>query len=247
MLYDPERRWLSRASCRTAVDPERFFVSGGNQLNRSPSAATQVAWNDAKKICSFCPVLTECRRDTLGEEYGVWGGLDEHERFLIRKRLAAKARWKKWPEARQLEWGEHLDSLRKGDLTWRQIQFRTGIPRTACEGLIAKWRQSRPAQPKAPARVVDLPLPPVTLKEFPEVPGQRHMWVRHRGLVSDGWYAGETEDGAWIRVQVWSGRGNVIKWVQPEDVRIYNPQRSFYLKYVGRKQREQRTAAASAA
>lgn len=52
-----------------------------------PSSDTvQAAWDEAKKICSFCPVASECRRDTLGEEYGVWGGLDEHERYLVRSK-----------------------------------------------------------------------------------------------------------------------------------------------------------------
>lgn len=248
MLYDPERRWLHRGSCRAGVDPERFFVSGGNQLNRTPSATTQAAWNQAKKICSFCPVLQECQRDTLGEEYGVWGGRDEHERYLARKRIG-RGEWKRWPEERRLEWGEHLARLRERSISWKEIHLRTGLGPTTCDALIKEWERSRPA-PEPVRKAASVPPPPklasFVLRDFPEAPGQRHMWVRHRGGVSDGWYAGETEDGVWVRAQVWAGQGNVIKWVRREDVRIYNPQRVYHLKYIGRAKRE-RSAVTKAA
>ncbi|MFG3509691.1 WhiB family transcriptional regulator [Streptomyces sp. NPDC047821] len=246
MLYDPERRWLDRASCRTA-DPERFFTSSGGQLDRKPSPANQAAWDRAKKLCSFCPVLEECRRDTLGEEYGVWGGRDEHERYKERHRLSARHAWKKWPEEKRLAWGEHLAQLRSRGMGWRDIHLRTGFTASVCEGLIEQWRQHQARQPEEiAAKVVRLP-ESRPLREFPEVPGRRHMWVRHRGLVSDGWYAGETEDGAWIRVQVWSGRGNVFKWVKPEALKIYNPQRPFHIRYAGRAARERAAAEREAA
>ncbi|AWK08188.1 hypothetical protein DDQ41_03710 [Streptomyces spongiicola] len=96
MLYDPERRWLDRALCRT-VHPDKFFAPNGSQLGRKPADVTQSIWDDAKAICRRCPVLEECRRDTKGEEYGVWGGVDEYERHRARERLA-KGSWKRWPE-----------------------------------------------------------------------------------------------------------------------------------------------------
>lgn len=236
MLYDPERRWLDRAACREGVNPERFHFSGGNQLRKAPPKATQAAWDDAKKVCRFCPVLEECRRDSLGEEYGVWGGLDEHERYSIRERLS-RGTWKRWPEDKQLTWGKHLAYLRKQDLTWKSIALRTGFTRGVCEGLIKVWEEHLAAQPAPVAGVVDLPLPELEgrkLKDFPDVPGKRHAWVRNRGLIADGWYAGHTEDGVWVRMQVWSGRGNVIKFFRAKDVRFYNPQPQWIVPYVGR-------------
>ncbi|MFF3751759.1 WhiB family transcriptional regulator [Streptomyces sp. NPDC002018] len=123
-LYDPERRWIVRASCRT-VDPERFFTTGPMAVSKPPTFATQQAWNEAKKICSFCPVLAECRRDTLGEEYGVWGGRDEHQRSLIRNRLSRTAR--KWPEERRLAWGKALHALQQQGVNWTRIRAMTGF------------------------------------------------------------------------------------------------------------------------
>ena len=66
MLYDPKRSWWPDGECQW-TDPEPFFAPGG-QLDRTPSPATQTQWNRAKEVCARCPVLAECRRDTLGEQ-----------------------------------------------------------------------------------------------------------------------------------------------------------------------------------
>jgi hypothetical protein len=69
--------WLDQAACATA-DPEIFFPASGE-----PDAA-------AKQYCASCPVRDACRDYALaaGEEFGVWGGLNEAERRAIH----AKAR-----------------------------------------------------------------------------------------------------------------------------------------------------------
>lgn len=243
MLYDPKRNWLHRASCRT-VDPARFFSETTTQFRDSPPKATQQAWDAAKRICSLCPVLTQCQRDTLGEEYGVWGGRDEHQRHLIRKRLSQGA-WRRWSEERQLEWGAHLAELREQGHTQNEIRLATGLLPTACDGLIEKWRSHVAAQDVEHAVGTVNPtqggerMPPPA---WPVRPGERHAWVRNNGLIADAWYAGETPDGEWVRVQHFSGRGNVIKWVKREDVQFYNPQTPYHLEYAGREQRERPAA-----
>ncbi|MBN9759900.1 Sporulation regulatory protein WhiD [Pseudonocardia sp. Ae406_Ps2] len=52
----------------------------------SPAHTRQVA--RAKRVCAGCPVLDACREHalTVGEKWGVWGGLDEQERRAIRRR-----------------------------------------------------------------------------------------------------------------------------------------------------------------
>lgn len=244
MLYDPKREWLARASCRT-VPPERFFAASGTILKKAPTAGQREKWNQAKKVCSFCPVLAQCRRDTLGEEYGVWGGRDEHERYLIRRSIGRGA-WRRWPMRRQLEWGEHLAKLREQGFSHNHIRLTTGLSAVVCDGLVETWRAWKVTQPEklTRAEVVDLPIPdePREIQDWPDRPGHRHAWARNSGRIADAWYAGETEDGEWVRVQVFSGRGNVIKWVHRDDVRFYNPQRPFYLKFKGRARRERSAA-----
>ncbi|MDM7487004.1 WhiB family transcriptional regulator [Rhodococcus sp. GXMU-t2271] len=68
--------WQFRGSCRS-LGEFYFFAPDGEDpvLRRRREAA-------AKRICSSCPVLTECRTHAvLGRErHGVWGGLSERER-----------------------------------------------------------------------------------------------------------------------------------------------------------------------
>jgi WhiB family redox-sensing transcriptional regulator len=71
--------WQRDALC-AQVDPEIFFPERG---------ASTV---DAKGVCAGCPVRMECLADALGrgERFGVWGGLSERERRVMRTgRVAA--------------------------------------------------------------------------------------------------------------------------------------------------------------
>jgi WhiB family redox-sensing transcriptional regulator len=226
VLYDPERRWVDRAACRR-LTPDDFFADG-TFLGHEPTQRAKALWEEAKVVCSHCPVLTECRRDTLGEEYGVWGGLDERERHLIRTALSKRKRWQKWPEAKRLEWGEHLAGLRQCGLSNRAITLRTGFNFSVVDGLIQEWKDSLPQE--AP-KVVDLQLPETPKAPFPETKGSRHAWVRNGPIVTDGWYAGETADGKWIRMQIYSVRGHVKKFFRPEDVKFYFKQTRWVVKY----------------
>lgn len=71
--------WRDRGACLGA-DPELFFpVGDGNP------AITQIAI--AKHVCQRCPVQRACLDWALaaGVE-GVWGGTDDAERRLLRRR-----------------------------------------------------------------------------------------------------------------------------------------------------------------
>ncbi|AEF42470.1 WhiB-like protein [Hoyosella subflava DQS3-9A1] len=41
----------------------------------------------AKALCRECPVLAQCREHalTVGEPYGIWGGMSESERMHVMK------------------------------------------------------------------------------------------------------------------------------------------------------------------
>lgn len=234
VLFDPGRRWAPRAICDWD-DDERIFFAEGGQPNRAPSKSAQKRWDQAKEICAVCPVLKECKRDTLGEEFGVYGGYDEHQRYLIRRALPARA--KKWPPERRLAWGQLFSTMRAGGVTYRQISLQTGFSAPLATALVEEWGQHRAKQT---ATVTELPVPLAERKkvDFPDRPGSRHAWVRHRGGVSDACYRGETPDGQWILVQTYAGHGNVNKWFRAEDVHLYYPQ-----PVVIRRRREESTRA----
>jgi WhiB family redox-sensing transcriptional regulator len=72
--------WWSRAACKSA-DPELFFP-----ISHSGPASAQIM--RAKEICAGCAVQDECLRYALAADpvHGVWGGMSEEERRLLRRR-----------------------------------------------------------------------------------------------------------------------------------------------------------------
>ena len=71
--------WQARALCR-GVDSSVFFPPDGE---RGHARARREA--RAKDMCRRCPVMEPCRVHalTVGEPYGVWGGLSESERQAV--------------------------------------------------------------------------------------------------------------------------------------------------------------------
>jgi len=74
--------WDNEASCQS-VDPEVFFPE------RQGDHATM-----ATTICRGCPVRMQCLEFALNArlDYGIWGGLTEHERRSLRRSRQRKAR-----------------------------------------------------------------------------------------------------------------------------------------------------------
>jgi WhiB family redox-sensing transcriptional regulator len=74
-----ERQWQQHGACG-GLEDTRFFhpdnERGPDRLAREEAA---------KRVCDACPVLDRCREHALsvGEPYGVWGGLGEGERRAI--------------------------------------------------------------------------------------------------------------------------------------------------------------------
>lgn len=82
--YDKDT-WRLAAACRD-LSPELFFPVGSTGM-----AADRIV--AAKAICADCPVRSSCLTFALttNQEFGVWGGCDEDERRLLRRRWRAAA------------------------------------------------------------------------------------------------------------------------------------------------------------
>ncbi|NND75828.1 MAG: WhiB family transcriptional regulator [Ilumatobacter sp.] len=78
--------WRDHALCRD-TDPELFFPVGttGNAL---------VQIDHAKHVCGECPAAQGCLDFALetNQDSGIWGGLTEEERRVIRRQRVAAAR-----------------------------------------------------------------------------------------------------------------------------------------------------------
>ena len=85
MLGEAPNDWRADALCRD-TDPSLFFPVGTTGL-----ALDQIDY--AKQTCDECSVRQDCRDFALdtNQDSGVWGGLTEEERRVIRrKRVAAE-------------------------------------------------------------------------------------------------------------------------------------------------------------
>ncbi len=81
-LYTVPGEWVMDARCQAPdVDPELFFAPEGTRGRPRRDRA-----DAAKAVCARCPVREACLIHALvaGEDYGVWGGLDELERKAVR-------------------------------------------------------------------------------------------------------------------------------------------------------------------
>lgn len=75
--------WSTRAACNDA-QPDELFVRGAAQ-------------NEAKRLCSGCPVKTQCLAEALDNqvEWGVWGGMTERERRALLRRRPNVTSWRR--------------------------------------------------------------------------------------------------------------------------------------------------------
>lgn len=84
--------WKERAACR-GTDVNLFFAPDGE---RTPTREQRE--RKARKVCTTCPVLADCRQWALGiddagrvvgrgERHGFWAAMSEDERAAERRRL----------------------------------------------------------------------------------------------------------------------------------------------------------------
>jgi WhiB family transcriptional regulator, redox-sensing transcriptional regulator len=78
--------WWDTAACRNA-EPELFFPISATTANGAGVAR-------AKQVCASCPVKSQCLGYALEhrQEQGIWGGLTEDERRLLKRQTAASNR-----------------------------------------------------------------------------------------------------------------------------------------------------------
>jgi len=75
--------WSTKARC-IETQPDELFVRGAAQ-------------NRVKRLCTGCPVKTECLAEALDDrvEWGVWGGMTERERRALLHRRPNVTSWRR--------------------------------------------------------------------------------------------------------------------------------------------------------
>jgi WhiB family redox-sensing transcriptional regulator len=122
---EPIQDWSGDARCKTE-DPEMFFPVG-----QGPEALRQA--EQAKAVCRQCPVMQQCLSWAMktGQDAGVWGGLAEDERRLLKRRLARKVSTPQLQAAARALAAEHGEQLvfllRERYLDREEIAARFGV------------------------------------------------------------------------------------------------------------------------
>lgn len=100
--------WRLRARCRD-YPGDLFFPLG-------TTGPAQLQAEEAKAVCRRCPVMAECLRWALqtGQEYGIWGGLTEEERRIMRRRAARAGTQLASAEPRRVEGPAYAVARTKG-------------------------------------------------------------------------------------------------------------------------------------
>ena len=78
--------WQDRAACAGTTMLLFFGRDGETQAER------EARESEARAVCASCPVRSECLAYALRHSvrYGIWGGLNEPERSLERRRRPRK-------------------------------------------------------------------------------------------------------------------------------------------------------------
>ncbi|MGW4334857.1 WhiB family transcriptional regulator [Rhodococcus koreensis] len=81
-----DTRWQQFARCQN-MDTDTFYSRESEE--KGPRIRRERV---AKQICGACVVQLRCRIHALlaGEQYGVWGGLSEAERRLVKQPLSTR-------------------------------------------------------------------------------------------------------------------------------------------------------------
>lgn len=133
---------------------DEWFWAGNSTPKHKPVPATQELWDKAKKVCQACPIRAKCADIGMKEEYGVWGGLDQHERYNLRRHRRRPLT--SYTAGERLALGKQVAFMRKGDrpLPWSVIEVHTGLNKEAGLTVLSEYVQAekaRRSKPPAPA------------------------------------------------------------------------------------------------
>lgn len=187
--------------------------------DRQPSQAAQAAWDVAKETCLDCPFMLRCAQEHKGEDYGVWGGVDQYERYMERRRRSK--RHQRSDADRQAAEAARVYAMHAGHrgLPVHEVAFRTGHSVKAVNAMI-EGHKAATAAPERP--VAALPEIRRTAPAWPqEWPPSGDTWVWADGAARSGHAVAATADGAYTRVKFRGARkAHVIRWFPADQVQI---------------------------
>jgi hypothetical protein len=196
-----------------------FFYPGPQDLSTAPGKFARRAWTEAKEVCIECPLYLACREVCWGEEYGVWGGTDQHERYLYRRRLvkhlARMGAQERAAEAARLFAMPGAAGGRSLEAISRQTGYSVQTIRVLLAEHVARLKAEREAAGQAAREAVGW----APAARFPERAPRGDAWVIQNGTAYPGRYIGQTASGRWLRMSMQvGGRIPAVRWFRAENV-----------------------------
>jgi hypothetical protein len=193
-----------------------FWYPGPQDLAKTPGAEALARWEQAKEVCIECPVFLRCREANWGQEYGVFGGTDQHERHLHRRRLSRLLALK--DDADRASMAAYFHARHAGGLgdSPEVIARATGYSSPSIKLMISEHEALLDRQRRqAAAQAADAPLDEwEDIPSFPTAsPPRADGWVWYYGRAYAGHYMGQTEDGAYMRMKIKPARAQTVKWI----------------------------------
>lgn len=207
------------ATLSTAWLERTFWYPGPQAIQSPPSSATLERWAAAGETCIECPVFLACRESHWGEEYGIWGGTHQHERYLYRRRLV-RALHRMTPEERAAV-AARLFAMRGGAAGWGQeaIARRTGYSLQTTRELIEEHAERLKTERRQAAQTAREAVGWTPPTRFPRHLPYGDAWVIREGVPHPARYIGQSADGRWLRMSAQVGRLNpIIRWFKAETV-----------------------------
>lgn len=202
-----------------------FWYPGPQTVSEVPSPLSQRRWEDAREVCIECPVFVQCRAENWGQDYGIWGGTDQYERYLYRQRLRKQAAKL---DADQREALAKTLAARAGGAEMARAETLariTGYSVPTVRALITEHRKRVSAQRKvrrdATAReAVDVPL--AAGISWPEAdPPEGDGWLRNEGQIQPGYYLAQSPDGGRVYMKFRPGHMQPVrKWFAADGVSL---------------------------
>lgn len=199
---------------------DTFFYPGPQGVGVAPSATTLERWEQAKEVCIECPIFLQCREASWGQEYGVFGGTDQYERYLYRRKLQRHLARKTDGERTAL--AAYFHARHAGGLgdTPELLGRLTGYSHLAIRAMISERAAALDEQRKrAAAKTAPEGADWADRPAFPaEPPSHGDGWVWHFGRAHKGHYVAETADGAYVRMKVKPAMAQTTKWLPASHV-----------------------------
>lgn len=146
--------------CRSLSDAEleaTFFYPAAENPAHKPGRLPQAAWDRAKELCIQCPVFLRCREASWGETHGVWGGTDQYERYLYRRRRMREVARMDARQREALAQAVHARHAGFRGMPPHEIARRTGYSLGMVNTLIAEHRDAMEAAAQAARDAVGAP------------------------------------------------------------------------------------------